>query len=169
MKPFGLSLAQKAGSTSICALHCVHTFLCLTEIEPHSGCTTGLCCAPHVQLMSTRKTFEFDNDNLEYHFVEELGRRTLYSGILSRLLLGSSWALGWRKILSVDEGHTVSSLRYADPCTHRHSPLIEAHVSSYKTVPLVQAHCSPCSLVLWGCLPSFVSTYAPAGEEFCQA
>ncbi|BDA50495.1 hypothetical protein COCOBI_16-1710 [Coccomyxa sp. Obi] len=62
--------------------------------------------------MGTRKTFEFGNDYLEYRFVEELGRRTLYSGILSRLLLGSSWALGWRKILSVDEGHTVSSLRY---------------------------------------------------------
>lgn len=61
--------------------------------------------------MSTRKTFEFDNDYQEYHFVEELGRRTLYSGVLSRLLLGSSWALGWRKILSFDEEQTVSSLR----------------------------------------------------------
>ncbi|BDA50496.1 hypothetical protein COCOBI_16-1720 [Coccomyxa sp. Obi] len=60
--------------------------------------------------MTSQRLFEFDADSLEYRFVEEVGRKTLYIGVIARLFLGSSWALAWRKVVSL-EGQTLSSWR----------------------------------------------------------
>lgn len=50
--------------------------------------------------MSRDRLFQFESDSLECQFVEDLGKRTLYSGVILRLFLGSAWAVGWRKLLS---------------------------------------------------------------------
>jgi hypothetical protein len=44
------------------------------------------------------KAFEFCDNDLEYAFVEDLGRRTLVSSIVLRLFLALAWAVGWRKL-----------------------------------------------------------------------
>lgn len=73
--------------------------------------------APHRPSMTTQRLFEFDADLLEYRFVEEVGEKTLYRGVIARLFLGSSWALAWRKVVSLED-QTFSSWRSAHKLSH---------------------------------------------------
>ncbi len=85
----------------------------MLSIDRNRKRTLARCGLKTSQPMGTSKVFEFSNASLEYRYVEEVGRRTLYPGVMARLILGSAWALGWRKL--VNETDTTSAWRYADP------------------------------------------------------